>query len=193
VVVTPAVGSTVLAGLRFYPGADAQGFDPSGYILEGSNDGGTTYSTIDSGPLALPATRNPAAAAVDPTVDSVQEILFSNGRGFTTYRLTFPSIVSPSTAAYLEIAEVEFLGVPGLGVSQPTITKTSVSGGNLSLSGSGGPANGNFSVLTNASLTVPISRWGVAATGTYDATGKFSVSLPVSATNPKLFYLIQTP
>jgi len=38
-----------------------------------------------------------------------------------------------------------------------------------------------------------VASWGAAATGTFDASGNFSVSLPVSPANPRLFYLIQTP
>jgi hypothetical protein len=198
VIVTPSVGSTVLAGLRFYPGQDAQNSDPSSFVLEGSNDGGTTYATIASGPLSLPLGRNPVSAVVDPTYligqgqyVQAQEILFSNSRGYTTYRLTFPDVVTPSTASDLEIGEVEFLGVPGAGVLQPVIGGTKIVGGNLSISGSGGAPSGTFTVQTNANLTLP--SWGTALTGTFDGSGNFSISLPVSSTNTHLFYRIKTP
>jgi hypothetical protein len=195
---TPAVGSTVLSGLRIYPGQDASANDPSSYILEGSNDGGITYLTLSSGPLALPGTRNPTSSAVDPayfnpltlTYVSVQEILFSNTRGFTSYRLTFPNVVSPSSASYLEVGEVELLGVPGLGVAQPVIGHAVISAGNLSISGTGGTPLGGFTVQTNANLSGS-TGWNTAMTGTYDSSGNFSISLPVSSANSKLFYRIQ--
>jgi hypothetical protein len=197
VIVTPSVGSTVLAGMRFYPGQDAQNADPSSYVLEGSNDG-TNFATIASGPLSLPLGRNPVSAVVDPTYligqgqyVQAQEILFSNSRGYTTYRLTFPDVVTPSTASDLEIGEVEFLGVPGAGVLQPVIGGTKIVGGNLSISGSGGAPSGTFTVQTNANLTLP--SWGTALTGTFDGSGNFSISLPVSSTNTHLFYRIKTP
>jgi hypothetical protein len=188
--ITPVVGSTVLDGLRVYPGQDSADNDPSSFVLEGSNDG-TTYSTIASGPLALPLDRNSIALVVDPTQSAAQEILFSNTRGFTTYRLTFPNVVNSNNASYLEVGEVEFLGVPGGGVAQPVISTPKLSGGNLSISGSGGTPNGTYTVQTNASLTLP--NWGAASTGTFDGSGNFSVSLPVSSNNPRLFYRIKTP
>jgi hypothetical protein len=40
---------------------------------------------------------------------------------------------------------------------------------------------------------VPLASWGTATTGTLDGTGSASVSLPVSPSNPRLFYLIKTP
>ncbi len=198
-IVTPAVGSTVLAGLRVYAGADPQQFDPNGYILEGSNDGGSTYTPIASGPLSLPAGpagRNTTAYAADPAYQvssgvyvAVQEILFSNTRGFTTYRLTFPSVVNTNTADHLTIGEVELLGVSGTGVVQPVITHTTLSGGSLHISGAGGTPLASFTVQTNANLTLP-AGWNTAATGSYDSSGNFSVSLPVSPTTPQLFYRI---
>jgi hypothetical protein len=195
VIVTPAIGSTVLAGVRFYPGADAPESDPNSYVLEGSNDG-TTYTTIASGPLNLPATRNTIDLPVDPTQAWAQEILFSNTQGYTSYRLTFPNIVNSNTASYFEIGDIELLGVAGEGVApptQPTIGTTTLTAGNLNIAGSGGTPNGTFSVMTNSDLTVPVANWTQATTGTFDASGNFSISLPVSTSNPQLFYLIKTP
>ena len=192
-IVTPAVGSTVLAGLRVYPGQDAGANDPNGFILEGSNDGGTNYAAIASGPLSLPAGRNSTGLFVDPLQASVQEVLFPNTRGFTTYRLTFPNVVDPNTASYLEVGEVEFLGVPGVGVPQPVVSSPKLSNGNLILGGTGGPANATYTVRTNANLAVPMASWGAAGTGKFDGSGNFSITLPVNPAVPHLFYLIQTP
>ncbi|MDR3377199.1 MAG: immunoglobulin domain-containing protein [Verrucomicrobiae bacterium] len=189
-IVTPAVGSTVLDGIRVYPGADSAANDPSGYILEGSNDGGKTYSTISSGALSLPAPRNSSGLLTDPTaVNSVQEILFANYRGFTTYRLTFPNVVNSNSAAYLEVGDIELLGVPGTGTAQPIIGKATFSNGSLVITGTGGTASGSFVVQTNGNLLLP-NGWGTAASGTYDASGNFTNSLPVNAKTPQLFYRI---
>lgn len=192
-IVTPAVGSTVLTGLRVYPGADAAANDPNGFVLEGSNDGGTNYALIASGALSLPAARNSNTQFVDPLQASVQEILFPNTRGFTTYRLTFPNVVDPNTASYLEVGEVEFLGVPGSGQPQPVVSTPKLSNGNLTLGGTGGPANGTYTVRTNADLSLPLTSWGAASTGTFDGSGNFSITLPVNPALPHLFYSIQTP
>jgi hypothetical protein len=187
VIITPAVGSTILAGVRFYPGQDPAANDPASYILEGSNDG-STYTTIDSGPLALPAARNAQADDTDPTqVSSVQEILFSNTRAYTSYRVTFPTVVSPNSASYLEIGDLELLGVPGTSIPQPVIGHATLKSGSLQIVGSGGTPSGSFVVQTNANLTIS-SGWNTAATGSYDASGNFSITLPVSTTTPELFY-----
>ena len=127
VILTPAVGSTVLAGLRVYPGVDPSANDPSGFVLEGSNNGGTSYTLIASGHLSLPPERNSNAIVTDHTQAPVQEVLFSNTRGFTTYRLTFPSVANVNAVSYLEVGEVEFLGVPGVGVQHPVFSAPKLS------------------------------------------------------------------
>jgi hypothetical protein len=196
VIVTPAVGSTVLAGLRVYPGADSAVSDPNSYILEGSNDGGTNYATfswtsISSGELSLPAARNPSDLLTDPTqVNSVQEILFSNVHGFTTYRLTFPNVVTPNSASYLEVGDIELLGVPGVGSAQPVVSKATLTSGGLLITGTGGLAAGTYTVQTNANLSLP-NGWATETTGTYDGSGNFSITLPVNASTPQLFYRVQ--
>jgi len=149
------------------------------------------YATIASGPLSVPLARNALALPVDPTQAAAQEILFSNTRGYTSYRLTFPNVVNLNTASYLEVGDVEFLGVSGYG--QPVISSTKLSAGNLIVTGLGGTPSGTFSVLTNTSLTMPVPSWGAVTNGTFDGSGNFSISLPVNPTSPLLFYRIRTP
>jgi hypothetical protein len=191
-VVTPAVGNTVIKGVRFYPGSDGFQSDPADFTLEGSLNGGVSYTTIvPSTALSLPDERNPATSAVDPLVTSVQEILFPNTQGYTSYRLTFNHVKDDNNTYFMSLGEMELLGVAVAG--QPVIASTSFSGGSININGVGGTAGGSYSVLTNATVTAPVASWGTATTGTFDGSGNFSISLPVSTTTPRLFYLIKTP
>ena len=100
-------------------------------------------------------------------------------------------MLSPNVApSYLEVGEIELLGVPGVGSAQPVVSKVSLSNGSLLITGSGGLASGTYTVQTNANLSVS-SGWATAYTGTYDASGNFSVTLPVNASTPQLFYRVQ--
>jgi hypothetical protein len=121
----------------------------------------------------------------------VQEILFANSQAYTSYRLTFNHTKDDNSANILSIGELELLGV--IAAPQPMISGTTLSGGNLNFSITGGTHGGTYSVLTNADLTVPVASWGTATTGTLDGSGSASVSLPVSPSNPRLFYQIRTP
>lgn len=190
-IITPNAGITLVSGIRFYTGGDGVQDDPADFKLEGSNNGGTNYTTIvPTTALSLPDDRNPAAF-LDPLGYAVQEILFTNTQGFTSYRLTFNHTKDDNSANIMSIGDIELLGV--VAPQQPVISSTVLSGGNLNITGSGGTPGGGFSVLTNGNLTVPLASWGAATTGTFDGSGNFLISLPVSASNPLLFYSIRIP
>jgi hypothetical protein len=65
-------------------------------------------------------------------------------------------------------------------------------GGNLILKGGGGPADGSYSLLTTTNLS-DSSSWTTYSTGTLDATGAFSNSIPVTAAPARYFRAVQTP
>jgi len=76
---------------------------------------------------------------------------------------------------------------------QPVLGGTRVSGGNLVFSGTGGAANGTYSVLTATNLTTPVTNWTVLLSSNFDGTGAFSVSNAITPGVPQKFYLLRTP
>ena len=191
-VVTPAAGATRVTALRIYPGSDGTDSDPADVQLEGSNNGGTSYTTIlPDTPLSLPTGRNGVLDFFDPLAASVQELRFVNNQAYTSYRLTFNHVRNDNNTYFMSIGEIELLGVTSS--TGPVFSGVVRSGGNLVVSGSGGTANGTFSVLTNGTVVAPVASWGTNSTGTFDASGNFSVTLPLSPSNPRLFYRIKTP
>jgi hypothetical protein len=118
-VVTPAAGATKVVALRFYTANDAVERDPADCILEGSNDGGTTYTLVSSNSLALPDGRNQAGNPLNPTGGQfLQEVRFNNAGGYKTYKLSFTRVKNPAAANSMQIGEIEFLGtvVPYLSI-----------------------------------------------------------------------------
>jgi hypothetical protein len=192
-VVTPQTGPTVVTALRIYTGGDGTASDPADVKLEGSNNGGTSYSTIlPKTALSLPDDRNASLfGSIDPLTAAVQEIRFANSQAYSSYRLTFEHLKDDNNTFFVSIGEIELLGVAG--AARPFISSTVRSGNNLLVSGSGGTPNGSLSVLTNANIAAPVASWGTNSTATFDGSGNFSLSLPINAVNPRLFYLIKTP
>jgi hypothetical protein len=193
IVVTPQAGPTVVTALRIYPANDGAANDPADVKLEGSNNGGASYATIlATTALSVPDDRNPTIfAPIDPLSAAVQEIRFANSQGYSSYRVTFGHTKDDENTAFLSVGEIELLGVPG--AARPIISSTVRSGNNLLVQGSGGTPNGSFSVLTNANVAAPVASWGTNTSTTFDGNGDFSLSLPISGVNPRLFYLIKTP
>ena len=192
-VITPQVGPTLVTALRLYPGNDGTVSDPADVKLEGSNNGGASYTTIlPKTALSIPDDRNANIfAPIDPLNSSVQEVRFANSQAYSSYRVTFEHLKDDANTFFISIGEMELLGVAS--ASRPFISSTVRSGNNLLVSGSGGTPNGSFSVLTNGSVAAPVASWGTNSTSAFDANGDFSLSLPISSSTPRLFYLIKTP
>lgn len=116
-VVTPAVGPTIVTGLRIYTANDAAERDPAKYKLEGSNDGGPPYTIISQGALDLPGDpaldnfRNAQDQPLSTPGLNYQTINFSNSTSYTSYQLTFPTVKDDTTANAMQIGEVELLGL----------------------------------------------------------------------------------
>ena len=100
-VVTPASGATIVTKLTFVSANDESGRDPITYKLEGSRDGGGSYTTIvNSANTNVSTSRFTSSESAE----------FSNQEWYSSYRLTFPQL--RSAGAMMQIGEVELLGVP---------------------------------------------------------------------------------
>ena len=97
----PAVGPTIINGLRLTSANDAPGRDPTSYRLEGLSDD-NTFQLI-------------AMGSVPPFEDRFTEVevSFVNDTAYETYRLLFPTLQGGNNQL-MQIAEVEFLGNTGL-------------------------------------------------------------------------------
>ena len=123
-IVYPPRPGTILNALRVYTANDAEGRDPADYLLEGSRNGGLTYTTVASGPLGLPAGRNAAALVLNPLTQALKEVHFANTAGYTSYRLSFATVKGNESA--MQLGEVELLGLPDPN-AVPTIVTPPVS------------------------------------------------------------------
>lgn len=109
--VKPSIGNTIVSALRFYTANDSEGRDPADYVLEGSNDG-SNFAPISSGALALPAGRNTVTTdALSPLTQNLQEVRFTNTKGYSYYRLSFNNVKNNAANTSMQIGEIEFLGV----------------------------------------------------------------------------------
>jgi autotransporter-associated beta strand protein len=61
-------------------------------------------------------------------------------------------------------------------------------GGNVVISGSGGPANGTYYVLTSTNIALPLPSWTPIATNQFDSNGNFSFTNSVSPGLPASFF-----
>jgi hypothetical protein len=108
-IVQPAIGNTIVTGIRLYTANDSEARDPASYLLEGGNSTSGPWTTISSGGLALPSGRNPGGQALSPALFQ-QTVSFANSTAYAAYRVTFPTLKNAASANSMQIGEVELLG-----------------------------------------------------------------------------------
>jgi hypothetical protein len=172
--VTPAIGATLVTGIRIYTANDAPERDPAGFKLEGSNDGGASYSLITSNALTLPPDRNAAGSALDPLNQPNQEVRFNNVKLYTTYRFSVYHVKNDSAANSMQIADAELLGavVPVLTIDR--------SGGSLTISST---LAGHLQSTTNIGNPVWLDAGAIAG----------SVTVTPLPGEPRKFYRVVVP
>ena len=164
----------------------------SGTTVLKLNGSGTNDSVGAGGSLTYGGTLNLANISGSPLAVGNSLQVFSA----SSYNGSFASITPATPGAGLAWDTTQLIsGVikVAVGSSQPVIGSTKVSGGNLILSGTGGMANAGYSVLTTTNLVIPLSNWTLLSTGSFDGSGAFSVTNPISSGIAQSFYTIRTP
>jgi autotransporter-associated beta strand protein len=75
----------------------------------------------------------------------------------------------------------------------PTFKTVATTGGNLVFSGTGGPTNVPYYVLTTTNIALPATNWTRLATNSFDATGGFIFTNAFLQDVPQQFYRLQLP
>jgi hypothetical protein len=129
--VTPSMGRTRVSALQLIAANDGIERDPANSILEGSDDGGATWTLISSNAVAMPDARNAGGTAIDSTSllgMSLVQLKFANTNGYALYRWTCTQLKNQPAANSMQIGEVRLLGVadtsgkPSVGLL-PTLVK----------------------------------------------------------------------
>ena len=116
-----------------------------------------------------------------------------NGAG---YGGTFASLepATPGTGLAWDVSQLTSVGVVKVvsaGGSGPVIGSTRVTNGSLIFGGTGGPASGQYAVLTATNLMTPVTDWTPLVTNSFDASGNFSVTNLINVHAPQQFYQIR--
>lgn len=136
---------------------DAPARDPADWALLGSNDGGTTWTTLDT-------------RTGESFTARLQKRAFSttNTAAFNLYRLRIDRVANPSSANSVQLSEIELLGVP-----RYVYTWLFGDGGSASSAVSGGPAVAQHAYTNNGTFTVML---GASFAG-YTGTGSVQVTI----------------
>jgi hypothetical protein len=76
--------------------------------------------------------------------------------------------------------------------AEAQFTNVTWRGASVVLSGSYAGTNPDYELITSTNLASPLTNWGVAATNSFSADGRFSLTNPVNPTTRQQFYAVQT-
>ena len=121
---------------------------------------------------------------MDVTVQSgLHEPDTNDGPGANVHEPIFGYGISATNSA----DRFTYVAVPNV----PKFAHVSTSDGNIIVSGNGG--TGTYHVLVSTNLLLPWTNWTVLASGSFDHSGNFAFTNPISSTNSGLFYLLRVP
>jgi len=99
-------------------------------------------------------------------------------------------------ASYMTVAQnasFESYGSVNSTVLNPPTVLFSTSGNNLVLTGSGGPANGEYRVLSTTNLLVPLAQWTPVTTNFFKQDGSFSNGIPLDGSKSGQYFRMVIP
>jgi hypothetical protein len=158
-------------------------------------EGNTGTSAVNQfsrpdGSTWLVAVFNYTAGATNETIDLARAGLPAGG--YAAVNLWDGTMVNATNTLVVSLNEKQsklFRFTPWSQVSSgPVITDPTLAAGNLIFGGSNGIADGTYHVLTSTNLLLPLSGWTMISTGSFDATGAFSITNPISPGMPQRFY-----
>jgi autotransporter-associated beta strand protein len=175
--------------------------------------------TVDNGSVTLGGTTlinlNPSAANSNSVLSCANGIalggslratnigpnILRSGDSFTVFSGPLSGSITPAlpalwpglswnTSSLNSAGRISITGT----IIPPQVQSGSVSGNNVTVSGSGGLAGANYYVLEGTNVTLPLTQWRRIATNTFDNSGNFSwTGAPHSPLLPAAFYTIQVP
>jgi autotransporter-associated beta strand protein len=114
----------------------------------------------------------------------------------SSYSVAFTNIVPamPGSGLAWDVSNLSGSGkIAVVKAASPQISHFGVSGGLLSLSGSGGPPRANYYVLASTNAALPLSQWTFVATNSFDTSGNFQWATSLDPNAPSGFYLLRLP
>jgi fibronectin-binding autotransporter adhesin len=197
--VTVSAGGTISAGVAGAPG----NLTVAGNVSLQS--GATNFMELNKTAVANDQIR--AIAAAPTTITYAGTLALTNlagtlaaGDSFklftaTNYAGSFSAITpaSPGPGLQWNTSALNTSGTILVAIQPiPKITNFGVIGGNVVFSGTNGPANASYVVLTATDVTLPLASWTPIATNTFNGSGNFSFTNGAPA-DPQRFYLLQVP
>ena len=110
-----------------------------------------------------------------------------------SYTGAFSIVTLPSLPAGLNWANKLLIDGSIEVVPAPQFSSVTLSGTNVIFTGTGGTSNGTYAILTSTNVTLPLSNWVSLLTNVFEATGNFSITQAIAASEFQRYFRLRTP
>ncbi len=111
---------------------------------------------------------------------------------YSNYSGSFSSLGLPSAVNWQSTyGSTNFTLVAGS--PKPQFGTFNLSGTNLIFNGIGGSPGSNYVILTSTNLTLLLANWSALTTNTFDGSGQFRYTNPISPVKPRQFFIFKLP
>jgi autotransporter-associated beta strand protein len=160
-------------------------------VMDVSKTGGTiTGDSMATGSLTYGGTLRLNLTGTLAGGDIIPLFSFSSANG------AFSAIIpaTPGIDLQWDTSQLTASGVLRvLPASQPTVSTITQTETNLTLSGTNGPPNWTYRVLTSTDIGLPVANWTPIQTNAIDANGNFSFAAPIEIGTPQRFFILAVP
>jgi autotransporter-associated beta strand protein len=191
-------GNGMIAGqVSFAAGATlAPGYNGAGTLTITNNLGLNNASVLQ---FDVGTVSDRVAVTGDLTVGGTLNVSAAAGFGPGTYTLfTYGGTLSIGTlsfgsvpAGYSYTIDTSVSGQVNLVVALPSFGGIQATANGLVMSGSGGPPNGTYYLLSATNLAEPLASWTRLLTNQFDANGNFNFTNSLNPASPQSFYRLQ--
>jgi autotransporter-associated beta strand protein len=121
----------------------------------------------------------------------------TSGATYQLFNCAVPGSGNFSSVTLLPVGTATFnpaTGVLTIGaVTPPTVNTPVLVNGNMIVTGGGGTPGGGYTLLSTTNVATPLAQWITNTTGTFNASGNFSNSIPVPSNPAEQFFKLRTP
>ena len=113
----------------------------------------------------------------------------------SSYGGSFSSITLPALGAGLTWTNKLLVdgSIQVVGSAVPKFGNVALSGTNVVISGTGGPANATYWVLASTNVALPLTSWTPLLTNQFNVSGNFIFTNAITPAVPLRFYILQVP
>ena len=158
-------------------------------VMEIDKAAGTNDVLNCSGSLTLGGTLTVSNLTTSPLPGDTYKLFKASSYSGSFATVNLPALGGGLGWDQSQLNSAGLLTVTGT-ITPPTTSTITLSGSNLTLTGTGGVPNAGYRVFSSADLTVPRASWTQVGSGVFDSSGNFTITITVTSSTQQFYTLV---